>query len=102
MGRCVAKIGEDKYLMWSTVVDAPTTYIMSRQEMIDYMITNAVTQATDDAEQSLKRADENGTSWQAGSRQTFDDLIVANRAGKNEERLTKEELIEEYTYREEK
>ncbi len=32
MGRCIAKLGEDKYVEWPSIVDAPVTHVLFREE----------------------------------------------------------------------
>jgi hypothetical protein len=66
--RYIAKLGEDAYVDWSTVVDAPVSWVLTRAE--------AVTEWT---EARVARADHNGTSildnYPAG--QTPDEIVRA-------------------------
>lgn len=39
MGKCIVKTGDDEYIEFSSVVDAPTTYFCTRQEMLEHLDT---------------------------------------------------------------
>ena len=57
----------DEYLLWSTVVDAPTSRVLTRQEALDY--ASAVGGIDEDlaaehGRRRIKRADEQGSSEQ--------------------------------------
>lgn len=90
MPRFVCKFGDDQYLMWSTVVDAPVTYMMTRDEMLTHC---------GDPDR-VARADQYGTSIipeREGERRDLKSLVGWNRAGLNESHLTIEEIVKEYT-----
>jgi hypothetical protein len=98
MGRYVIRLddGPDDrwYLVWSTVVDAPLTYGLSRGAMLEYLL-----QCTGDhawqAVERMDRVDAKGTSsFNPGA--SVDNLIECNRAGPNETKLTREQIIEQY------
>lgn len=76
------------YLSWSTVVDAPVTSGMSLEDFRDWY--------GDDAEldERLARVEAKGTS--ANHYKSADELIAFNRAGLDETRLTKEQIIDHY------
>jgi hypothetical protein len=57
MGQYLVKLDEDFYVEWSTVVDAPTTYGMSREEMRQWLIEE-YGRANDNSAARLARADE--------------------------------------------
>lgn len=78
------------YVIWSTVVDAPITRPMDRDQALKEALFHGWW-SREDAEQSLRRADDRGVSF-AGF-DNLDDLLVANRAGPGETCLTKDELI---------
>lgn len=90
MGRSVIKHvvdGTPRYLIWSTVVDAPITFGMTKAELVDYW------------------DDEYGRSgvlslehWLSNPR-TLEDEAAFNRAGKDETTLTIEQLVEFYFVR---
>lgn len=57
----------DEYLIWSTVVDAPVSTVMTRAEMTNYLRRNGVTvyrhrDTDEEVEARLTRADINGHS----------------------------------------
>ncbi len=100
MGRAIIKLGEDKYIEWSSVVDAPVSYICTRAGMIDLM--NAEYGRKNETEQIMLETDEHGCSaWKRGYKK-LEDFIAGNRAGDKETKLTKEEILEKYTYKNEK
>lgn len=57
MGRCVYKPSPDRdeYVIWSTVVDAPVSDVLTRDEAV---------RKFPGGEDSVARADETGASWQ--------------------------------------
>lgn len=73
----VVKLADDEYVYWSTIVDAPVSWIKTRDE--------AVAEWTEDR---VARADETGDSLINGSV----DPAAFNRAGDDEEQLTIEEI----------
>lgn len=87
MGRYVAKLADDKYCEWSTVVDAPVSYITSR----DYAVQSW-------GEERVARADANGTSIQDGypAGTTPGEIVSGNRAGENETTISVAEIIAAY------
>jgi hypothetical protein len=87
MGRYVAKLGENAYCEWSTVVDAPLTYIATRADAVRAWGEDRVT-----------RADRNGTSILDGypAGRTPDEIVRGNRAGPDESELTVAEIIKAY------
>jgi len=86
MARHILKIG-NQYLEWSSITDSPTTYLMSKHEMIDDIGIEP---------ERMDRAEATGTSSKVG-----DDLASAlslNCAGPNGAHVkTVEELVELYT-----
>lgn len=90
MGRYVAKLGEDAYCEWSTVVDAPVSWVVPR--------VNAVEGWT---EERVARADRNGTSILDGypAGKTPEEIVRGNRAGPDESELTVAEILARYDVR---
>lgn len=80
MGSGVVCLWEDEYVEWSTVVDAPTTYIMSRSEAV-----------AEYGEDRVARADRQWTSFIA-PRYTLADLLEGNRAGPGERLASLDEI----------
>ena len=99
MGRCIIKLTDEKtkkdyYLEWSSNVDAPVTYGMSLDELKEYYKEEYGDSGMRDLPICLKRVELFGSSMVDGS--TVEDVISANRAGKKEKCLSKEEIIERY------
>jgi hypothetical protein len=94
MPKFVVKL-KDKYLEWSTVVAAPVTRGMTREQMARYLMQRETELAERSVEEVLKRADEYGTSrfpWEEGIRAA----LVCNRAGDGEVEITQDEIYEKY------
>lgn len=79
------------YFEWSTVVDAPVSRAMRLDEFWDYYKDQYGRVGLDQLPQRLERANNKGTSSFLSC--SFDDLIENNRAGLNEETLSKEEIL---------
>lgn len=104
MGRAICKFtdteGKDYYLMWSTIVDAPVTYGMSKEEMLVWYKEEYGNHGIESlTEYDWKRVEENGTMYYG--RVTLDEIISNNRAGKDETCLTKEQILEWYCIKQE-
>jgi hypothetical protein len=98
MGRMIAKFG-GKYCEWSTVVDAPVTYLMEKDDFVDYIRQEYGKTGLVELPQRMERVELNGTSSLDGRSEK--DLIRYNRAGENESRITTQKaLIERYTFKE--
>jgi hypothetical protein len=93
MGRTIIKLA-DRYLEWSSIVDAPATYGMTLEEFKNYYEQSYGTSSMAELEERLKRVEKTGTS--SMSEETVDELISFNRAGFEESCLSKEELIDHY------
>jgi len=81
------RLAEDEYVEWSTVVDAPVTYICDRAEAVQEW-----------GEQRVTRADFHVSSaWPAEFQAaTPGDFIAGNRAGPDETELSLAELRDQY------
>jgi hypothetical protein len=93
MGRAIIKI-KDKYFEWSSIVDAPVTYGMSKDELKSYIKGMYGEKGLRELPTRLLRVEKTGTSFV--DRTSLDDLISFNRAGENEENLTKDEIYQIY------
>ena len=82
------------YFDWSTVVDAPVTYGMTLEGLKEWYRFEFGEQGMKDLPERLERVEKHGTS--AIPSQTVDQLITFNRAGDNEENLSKEMIVEKY------
>lgn len=96
MPRCIVKLKEDTYVEWSTIVDAPVTYILTRKEMLKYLDERYGTVSFEENRERLDRTDKNGTSFHEMTH--AEELICSNRAGENEEKITLEQILERYDY----
>lgn len=92
MPRIIIKL-ENKYLEWSTVVDAPVTYGMSLKEFKEYYKEEYGSNGMEDLPRRLQRVNKTGSSSMTES---LGNLIAVNRAGENERRLTKKGIIKKY------
>jgi len=94
MPRFIVRLAEDKYVEWSTIVDAPVTFIVSREQMLQYLDSWHGHSSYAENRARLDRADKNGTS--AMSPLSMEELIRENRAGEKEKCISLEEIIERY------
>lgn len=90
------KTGNDNYLLWSTIVDAPISY----GELLDnfkqaYILLNGLN-AERELAGRLVRVEEKGTSDYFDA--DVDETISGNRAGEGKTCLTKEQIIEQYCH----
>ena len=96
MPQYICKLPNDNFLLWSTVVDAPVTYGLPREEFDDFMQDEHGRQYMEkDHPDRMARAEKFGTSA-LGRPTSFSDIIVCNRAGPNETPLSMEEIMAEY------
>ena len=95
MPRYTVKI-KDRYFHWSTIVDAPITDGMSREEFCawylkEYGVNHRFKNMMDLLE---KYPAVNGNAVVMA--ETMEDAISGNRAGENGEYLTADEIYEQY------
>lgn len=91
MARGILQLGPDMYVEWSSVADAPATYIMTKDELIRYLGGIEI------CRERIERMDKTGTSYiDYDNNESFFEF---NRAGDKEECLTKEQMIEKYTFK---
>ncbi len=84
------------YLEWSTVVDAPVTYGMTRNEMRAHLTKEGLAKLTARIDERLALADKRGTSFVDND---VHGLLAVNRAGPGESELTLDGLIDAYCIR---
>lgn len=89
MGRYICH-HEGFFFEWSTVVDAPVTYAMPREEFEQYYREEYGRANLYDFEKRMERAVNTGTS---AHRETLADLIRTNRAGPRDGRLSFKALL---------
>lgn len=98
MARCIVKLTDnadrDYYLEWSTVCDAPITQGMSLEKFREYYYNKYGEASELELTERLLRVEANGTS--AYSPENLESLLQSNRAGDNEECLSKSEVIAKY------
>lgn len=87
--------GTAYYLEWSTIVDAPITFGMTLDEFKQYYRKKYGEQPAIDLSKRLNRVDLRGCSSEI-PHHNLAFLIRTNRAGKDETRLTKKEIIHWY------
>lgn len=101
MGEAIFKVddnGEERFIVWSSFVDAPTTFACTAKEIVRYFTAEAVRRAKEEAERMLERARIFGSSSRNGY-STLADVCAANRAGPDERSLTEDEIVEFYVRR---
>lgn len=96
MPRHIAKI-KDKYLEWSTVVDAPVTYGMALGEFTEYYKDEYGDQGLGRLSDRLDRVNQKGTSSHLDD--SVESLVCGNRAGPSETELTLDEIYQVYCLR---
>ncbi len=89
MPRYIGKI-DDRYFEFSTIVDAPVTYLMTREEFEAYYCSEYSNSATDKFAERMERADRKGTSSMIDD--SFEDMISCNRYGDGESCLSVDEF----------
>jgi hypothetical protein len=93
MGLSIVKI-KDKYLEFSSMVDAPVTDLMTLDEFKEYYKDEYGESGMRNLDQRLKRVEEKGTS--SYIHESAEDELSYNRAGKNESILTIDQIYEFY------
>lgn len=93
MGRYIIKI-EDKYLEWSTVVDAPVTWGVDRKDFEKWYLREYGESCRDEFDRRMIRVEEKGTS--SFMHDSLDEVLKGNRAGPGETSLSKDEIYQEY------
>ena len=92
MGKYIIKIN-DLYFEWSTIVDAPITYGMTKDELVEHIRWRYGQEGINELPKRLERVEKQGTSAHG---YTLERLIDYNRAGDNEKCLTIEEIYKKY------
>ena len=93
MPRHIIKL-RDKYLEWSTIVDAPLTPGLTLEQLQEHIGNKYGLDRLKYLPSRLERVEKYGTSKLEGV--SVADLIAGNRAGENETRLTEDEIYEQY------
>lgn len=82
------------YMVWSTIVDAPATFGMTRQELTEYVREQQGADGLRDLDQSLERVEKYGSSY--FEPQSAEEVLSFNRAGYQETELTLDQIIDIY------
>lgn len=102
MGRAIFKVttdsGEERFLVWSSIVDAPVTFACTAEEIVAVFVEDAIQDTTRMVQGMLDRARETGSSSSFGCT-VIADVVTGNRAGPGESTLTEDEIIEFYVRR---
>ncbi len=98
MARFIVKLeheGVEAYMEWSTIADAPGTYLMELDEFLEYYRLTYGTNGVAELPARLERADRTGTSSR-GPDSTAAHVLECNRAGPNEAELTEAEIWQQF------
>jgi hypothetical protein len=90
------KTNTDYWMEWSTICDAPLTHGFSLAFFIKYYKEKYGTNGMEDLPDRLERVERYGCSDRLDPENSLRSLIASNRAGKNEARLTLEEILDQY------
>ena len=94
MGLLVARLGPEKFVVWSNTVGAPVTPVLASQALVRQLQESG--QASHDEAVALVRAaDRHGTS---DPEVALADLVATNRGGREEATATMAQVIDAYTY----
>lgn len=85
------------FLIWSSVVDAPITYGMSREELVEHIREQYGRSGLDALPERIARAERAGTSSRIHA--SLDEETDFNRAGMDETRLTRDQIVAMYCLR---
>ena len=94
MPRHVLKLPNDRYMEWSTVVDAPVTRAVPLDEFRDYYLDEYGSSREEYLLKCLARAEADGCSAEGISLAT---LISCNRAGPQGSELSLDEIMKIYS-----
>jgi hypothetical protein len=100
MGKGIFKVddnGKERFLVWSSVVDAPVSFACSAKDVVAMFVEASRERAVVEAQAMVERARECGTSSRLDV--TLADVACGNRAGPDESELTEDEIIEFYVRR---
>ena len=90
MPHVIGKV-DDRYFVFSTVVDAPITRLMTKAEFEEYYRKEYGTVGLKELVPRLERTDAKGTSSHLYD--SFEEMVCCNRYGDGEETLTRDEFI---------
>lgn len=93
--------GDVRYAEWSTIIDAPVTYLLTRAMFEESYREEYGAKGMERFHNSLERADVHGTSCFPVPR-SLADVIRGNHAGDNGAGLTEDQIWQQYLYKEDK
>jgi hypothetical protein len=96
VGNPIVKL-DGKYIVWSTISDSPTTYGMTRDELVAFIREEDGRRGVEELERRLERVEAKGTS--AFNDDGADDTIWLNRAGPGETIMHRDEIVEFFVRR---
>ena len=85
--------GRDWYFVWLTIIDGPTSFAMTREELITHIRENHADEGPAWRKKMLARLDKTGTTFPG---MTASDTIEGNAAGPDDTTLSAEEICEQY------
>lgn len=91
MGRSFVKhtvAGVDKYLIWSSIVDAPITYGGTLEQIRNYWKSEFGRVGLEELDRDIA----SGRKWW----RTVEEMVDCNRAGKDETKLTAEAIVKHF------
>jgi hypothetical protein len=88
----LVRLADDSYVIWSNTVDAPISAVMTRHTTESHLQAHEGL-SPEEASALLSATDALGTSDPAVP---LDELLRTNRAGRDERRLSLDELLQAY------
>ncbi len=98
MGQFIARLerdGVERFLLWSEVVDAPVSYLLSEEQLTAYIKDEKGQEGLRELPARLERARRYGTSLL--EHRSVEEACYPNRAGKRESCLRVSELWDAYS-----
>lgn len=92
MGQFVVCLATDKFVVWSNTVDAPTSEVTDADGLVQVLRERRIEDV--EARAAVDQAQRTGVSdpdW------TVPDVLADNRAGPDEECLSIDEILEQYS-----
>jgi hypothetical protein len=93
MGHTIVKI-KNKYFLWSSIVDAPITYALSKRALTQEIKYQDGQSGLNALPERLERVEQKGTSSHVD--RNLREAIGYNRAGPGEKRLSADEIYAMY------
>lgn len=87
----IVKHPDGRYFLWSTICDAPVSYCMTREELIEHTRQEEGRRGVEESMDRLERADAKGTSSMVDK--DADEVMWLNRAGRKERPLTRAQIL---------